>query len=500
VVHFRRLAVFMIILCGFMVNPAAAQDRSTGKIVSLRPGYPYRGRMDVGRSESEDYRSFTVRVPDNAVMMRISLSECPVDLDLYANYEDPIRNYDRVDFTSETDSYVETIEVFREEKPVLQSGIYYIDVVYQLTRTPEIDGRFVSSVPFTINVELVTQRVDSVLKAGIPVDAVLEPESGMFRTYTFEVTDPEVPLRIDLYNATNDSDLYVRQGQQILYPRDADYIRDTPGGSETLVLGLDKAFPLVKGTYFINVYDRISRDIPEQFSLLLTRSAQPPEQLQVIPALEPGKTFFENAVLGTMMIICESGSGSGCVISPDGYLLTNYHVIRGYDGKPAQWVTAALSLNPANPPFEAYAAKVIAADEVRDLALLKITGTRLGKALPAGYRFIPFRYDLTRKAALGDSLFFLGYPSIGGFGSKPPITLTTGIVSGFTRSERGTLIKTDAEINSGNSGGAAFTPDGFLVGLPTWSVDEGAGQLAFLTPLSEVPAEWWTLVKTGWVP
>ena len=70
----------------------------------------------------------------------------------------------------------------------------------------------------------------------------------------------------------------------------------------------------------------------------------------------------------------------------------------------------------------------------------------------------------------------MGFPSIGGVTDRPTVTLTRGIIAGFTRSPGGHVqIKTDAIIASGSSGGAAFDADWRLVGVPTMTVSEDLG-------------------------
>jgi S1-C subfamily serine protease len=96
---------------------------------------------------------------------------------------------------------------------------------------------------------------------------------------------------------------------------------------------------------------------------------------------------------------------------------------------------------------------------------------------------------------VGDPIWLVGYPSTGGQGSRVTITCTRGVVSGFEASDFGYVIKTDAEITSGNSGGAALDDEGRLVGVPTSLVELGSGQLAFVHPLSAMPEEWLAILR-----
>ncbi|MFW5843717.1 MAG: trypsin-like peptidase domain-containing protein [Spirochaetota bacterium] len=83
-----------------------------------------------------------------------------------------------------------------------------------------------------------------------------------------------------------------------------------------------------------------------------------------------------------------------------------------------------------------------------------------------------------------------GRASRRGTGSRVTITYTRGVVSGFEETSVGTIIKSDAEINEGNSGGAALNDEFELVGLPTQVVGFDAGQLAYIYPVGLIPEEW----------
>jgi len=170
------------------------------------------------------------------------------------------------------------------------------------------------------------------------------------------------------------------------------------------------------------------------------------------------------------------GWGSGTIISPDGYILTNYHVVDVEDLKDQvpdnvtvrEWEMAVfVTVKVDEPPVPAFIAEVVAAKPRLDLAVLRVTSTPDGK---------PVNWSKTKlpHATLGDSdellpldkLYIFGYPGIGG----DTITVVEGEVSGFT-AEVGVgnraWIKTNATIAGGNSGGTAVDEDGKLVGVPT---------------------------------
>jgi hypothetical protein len=155
--------------------------------------------------------------------------------------------------------------------------------------------------------------------------------------------------------------------------------------------------------------------------------------------------------------------GSGTIISPDGLILTNAHVVFPEVGTLDRLEIGITDSSDA-PPDATFLAEVAAADGALDLAVLRITeridGSNLAEDLP--YVRLGDSDDLE----IGDSLRILGYPDIGG----ETITLTSGQVSGFT-SEAGlghrAWIKTDATITGGNSGGLAANERGELIAVPT---------------------------------
>jgi serine protease Do len=146
----------------------------------------------------------------------------------------------------------------------------------------------------------------------------------------------------------------------------------------------------------------------------------------------------------------EAGSlGSGFVISPDGYIVTNNHLIQGLTGTgTVDTVTVTLS------DGKEYQARIIGRDDTSDLALLKINAANL-----------PFvRWGDSTRARVGDWVIAIGDPY--GVGS----TVTAGIISALHRGITGNgaydrYIQTDAAINMGNSGGPMFDLNGNVIGI-----------------------------------
>jgi S1-C subfamily serine protease len=146
--------------------------------------------------------------------------------------------------------------------------------------------------------------------------------------------------------------------------------------------------------------------------------------------------------------------------------------------------------DPARPPTEAFRARVVDHREDRDLAFLKIVSDLYGGRLPEDYVFpwLPLGTDTALQTT--EEIGLIGFPRVGGTGSRVSVTYTRGIVSGFEAHPYGRVIKTDADANQGNSGGAAVDRTGALVGIPSHVVGLEWGHVGFVQPVSALPEEW----------
>lgn len=144
----------------------------------------------------------------------------------------------------------------------------------------------------------------------------------------------------------------------------------------------------------------------------------------------------------------QRGSGSGVILSEDGYIVTNNHVIDGADN-----ITVTLANH------KVYKAMVVGTDSKTDLAVLKIAASHLPFVL----------YGNSDDIDVGQWVLAIGYPW------NLDITVTAGIISAKTRTigiDRAdhpveTFIQTDAAVNLGNSGGALLNTKGELIGINT---------------------------------
>jgi serine protease Do len=229
-----------------------------------------------------------------------------------------------------------------------------------------------------------------------------------------------------------------------------------------------------------------SPSTPESFSLLAARLSPMVVNVKVIkvekvgsfPAFPQGeipdgpfKQFFDrffqempnmNMPRNQQMPRIQ-GAGSGVIISKNGYVLTNNHVIEG-----AKDVTVTLS------DHKEYKARIVGRDPKTDLAVLKIEG---GGTFPAA------TLGDSDNLKVGDWVIAIGNP----FGLNN--TVTSGIVSAKGRvigaGPYDNFIQTDASINPGNSGGPLFNMKGEVVGINTAIISQGQG-IGFAIPVNTV--------------
>jgi serine protease Do/serine protease DegQ len=181
------------------------------------------------------------------------------------------------------------------------------------------------------------------------------------------------------------------------------------------------------------------------------------------------------------------GVGSGVIISPEGYIITNHHVVKGMRGAETDEIRVQL-----NDGVE-YEAELVGSDEKTDVAVLKIEGDDLFPAVTIAD---------SDNLRVGDVVFAIGNPLDVG------LTATQGIVSATGRHQYGRVlgpgsyedfIQTDAAINLGNSGGALVDAWGRLVGINTAIVSRSGGSIGigFAIPMNLVLNVATNLIDTG---
>jgi serine protease Do/serine protease DegQ len=202
------------------------------------------------------------------------------------------------------------------------------------------------------------------------------------------------------------------------------------------------------------------------------------EQIPMNPLL---RQFFGNQI--PQQDRKEEGLGSGVIVSPDGYILTNNHVVDGADQLKVSFADG-----------REFPAKLIGTDDKTDIAVIKIEATNLPTVVLAD----------SEKLRVGDIVFAVGNPLEVGE------TVTMGIVSAKGRNKLGLLddvggyedfIQTDAAINLGNSGGALVDAKGRLVGINSAIISPTRGNIGigFAIPINLAANIMTSLIATGTV-
>ena len=181
-----------------------------------------------------------------------------------------------------------------------------------------------------------------------------------------------------------------------------------------------------------------------------------------------------------------AASGSGFILTEDGYILTNYHVIED-----------AVSVTVTTYDNKSYAASVVGYDASNDIAVLKIEASRLH----------PVTLGSSSSLRVGDTVLAIGNPL-----GELTFSLTQGVVSALNREvtlSSGVtmdLIQTDTAINSGNSGGALFNLYGEVVGITNakysgsyFSSSASIDNIGFAIPIDHVRGIVESIINTGYV-
>lgn len=215
-----------------------------------------------------------------------------------------------------------------------------------------------------------------------------------------------------------------------------------------------------------------------------------PESVENVPQ-EGGlslQEIYDKSIDSVVSITCQgrygNSTGTGVILSEQGYLVTNSHVISG-----SQVITVQLT------DERTFRADLIGQDEVSDLAVLRIQAEGL----------IPAEFGDSTVLRVGDSVAAIGDP----LGSEFRGTLTNGIVSAINRDVTTggrtlTLIQTNAALNSGNSGGPLINCYGQVIGINTLKIgaftdQAGVEGLGFAIPSATVKEIVEQLIHQGYV-
>ncbi len=197
--------------------------------------------------------------------------------------------------------------------------------------------------------------------------------------------------------------------------------------------------------------------MPATVSAVLTRVAPTPTPSLYLPDI------IERIKNGLVQITTPSASGSGFVVSNDGLIITNAHVVEEHELVTVRSVSGW-----------SYAGVVQGKDDDLDLAVVKIEALGEIQAMPLG--------DASR-IRHGDPIIAMGFPLTDQLGEG--YTVTTGIVSSIRKVGSTVQIQTDAAVNPGSSGGPLINSAGEVIGVNTVTFQEYAG-ISFAISIADV--------------
>lgn len=207
---------------------------------------------------------------------------------------------------------------------------------------------------------------------------------------------------------------------------------------------------------------------------------------KVLPSMVSISVEYKVSYMGRTQTA--TGSGSGVIISEDGYILTNNHVISSADSSSFYQVTDATSLTvKIYGDEQEYSAKIVGTDSQTDLAVLKIDKTGL----------IPAEFGDSDSVLVGEFVLAVGNP----YGLD--YSVTAGIVSALNRemtvdNTTYNVIQADCAINSGNSGGALVNSKGQVIGITTLKLaGNGIEGVSFAIPINDTIDIYNGLIQNG---
>lgn len=474
------------LLCLALLAACAPRERA----VELVPGQRAEAHLDLDHDAGA---LFYVDVDERATGLLIATEGATEDVELYARRgEPPDLAQDAYDAGSAS-SWIDE-DLLIEVTDGLSPGRWYVRAVLSPLAWYQEDVEARLSVVAKLLVPPVVE-----LPLDQPLGAVLRRDSGLRAVFHVELpagTPRAGELRLEVFSPFADVDLLVGSSP------DARAWREPLAAARTL-----RTFERVRvdlgelsaagGELYLQAYaypsDESFVELPIQ---VLAGSALDGElTLAPEPALPPVLPAdpTARAIVATISIAGPLGGGSGVVVSPDGWVLTNAHVVvaaKGHtDELPA--LAAGFTLDPVRPPVHTFGLELVEAREDLDLALARIATTVDGRPLPPGLVFPSLPLGPNR-LPLGTPLVVVGYPMTGGSGSMISVTLTQGVLSGYSAEPEGVIYKTDAAVHAGVSGGACIDHEGRLVGLPVASIADAnaAGGLGFVIPVDRIPEEW----------
>lgn len=445
----------------------------------------------------EEVQQLAFDLPEGAESLRISTSGEHRDIDLWL-YKDQPWSEDELgqsehflssDLSSDGE---ELIFLDQHSNPEITAGRYYI-VLQNLDYESDI-----AAVPVHLAWDVAPTDPIAITANQLSHHAIPVGQDEI--QFVVDVPEGAETLRFAALNATRDIDLLVHAGNYASMHSEElyDEMSITNRCSEWIEIEAEPGETLAAGKWYINVISLLPKDMLIEFDLITTVDKEldfPPPPALPLPT-QRNLTPLEQALQSVVRLDMESGSGSGTLVSPQGHILTNWHVIFNYDIGVLEEEDFFISLNNPNnfdlPPTQLFKAVLIDYDRKLDIALIQITTDIYDQPLPENYRFPYVAFADSNTTPIGTPLFVTGFPATGGQENRPSITMTSGVVGGFNLDETGSraTLKTDARINSGNSGGAILLADGSYLATPHSELVEEGDEIGFANPTRTLPSHW----------
>ena len=457
-------------------------------------GRPLMAKIDLLDGSDYACKTFSFDVSDDVFAVELSISDALADLDLFVYRDEGNDSFLDADYLSETDFYNESLFISRVSNIPLETGRYYVEIQYQFDYLPQVEGKAIEEVDFSLSLREVLAKPAMTFKPGKAYNLKLEPENGMFNLAKVKIPNGTRCFRVDVFDTNADVDVFAGFETPAMSRTDALYMADSALGNESLVVG-DGKNRLKSGTYYLTFIDLVASEVDENLSVIVTLGKDAPEKLTKIPNIPGFSGNFDAAVLSTVDITASVNKGSGCLVSSKGHILTNYHVVLGPDEMISENIYVGFSLSNDQPPKELFMASVIDFDIKNDLALLKIDKGRYGQALPNGIEFPYFSIGDSKDLGMGQPIGVIGYPDFGGVGSRSTATFTKGVICGFELVGGIQYLKTNALISGGNSGGAVINAYYELLGLPCFTVGADSLQMGYIFPINSLPDKWFSIIR-----
>lgn len=343
--------------------------------------------------------------------------------------------------------------------------------------------------------------VETDLQLGEATEFTLVYEDESFQGFKVTVPSSAKALHIHTYGCTSGVELYLFLDRPI-GSREWDaatYEAATGRFDERLAIDRNSRPRLRAGTYYVYVMSYYEDD-EITGTIVATLDDPPPVPSVAKPPYRAmsGLKPLERAFDATVRVDGDLGGGSGSVLTPNGYVLTNLHVLYDdeTDSLQADDIYLSFSDDYRRPPRQTHIAELVEYDELLDLALLLITHTIEGAEVSSSLKLTWMQLGDPSKLEFDEALRVIGFPAVGGERDLSSLTLTRGIVSGFSyEDDTMSWIKTDCVINSGNSGGAAVNAEGELIGVPSMTIEDESDVLGYVRPVSAMPAAWRETIK-----